>query len=41
MMRALILGGWLLSSAFLIPLARADDHFQKRYYDRDGRDYIA
>lgn len=39
MKRVLILGGLLLGSAFLVPVARADDHFQKRYYDRDGRDY--
>jgi hypothetical protein len=39
MKRALICGGLLLGSAFLVPLAQGDDHFQKRYYDRDGRDY--
>jgi hypothetical protein len=38
MKRFLILGGFLLGSAFLVPLASADDH-ERRYYDRDGHDY--
>lgn len=39
MKRALALSGLLLSSAFLVPVARADDRHEKRYYDRDSRDY--
>jgi hypothetical protein len=35
---SLILGGFLLGAALLAPVATADDH-DKRYYDRDGRDY--
>jgi hypothetical protein len=39
MKRLLILSGFLVGAAFLAPIAvTADDH-QKRYYDRDGRDY--
>jgi hypothetical protein len=42
MHRFLIAGGLLLSAALIAPLtARADDrdHHERRYYDRDGRDY--
>lgn len=40
MKRFLILGGLLMAAAFLAPVAvTADDHHDKRYYDRDGRDY--
>jgi len=39
MKRFFILSGFLLGAAFLVPLATADDHHDKRYYDRDGRDY--
>jgi hypothetical protein len=39
MQRALVLGGLLRGSAFLVPFARAGGHSEKRYYDRDGRDY--
>jgi hypothetical protein len=37
----LILGGLLMSAALLAPVAvMADDHHgEKRYYDRNGRDY--
>ena len=39
MKHLLILGGFLLGATFLVPAASADDHHDKRYYDRDGRDY--
>ena len=42
MHRFLILTAFVLSAAFVAPVAaRADDrnHQEKRYYDRDGRDY--
>jgi hypothetical protein len=40
MKRFMILGGFLLGAAFLAPIATADDHHQdKRYYDREGKDY--
>ena len=39
MKRVLVLSGFLLGSAFLVPVATADDHHDKRYYDRDGHDY--
>ena len=39
MKRFFILSGFLLGAAFLVPLATADDYHDKRYYDRDGRDY--
>jgi len=41
MHRFLIVSGFLLGAAWLVPVAaRADDHHQdKRYYDRGGRDY--
>lgn len=39
MKRFLILGGFLLGAAFLAPVASADDHHDKRYYDRNVRDY--
>ena len=39
MKRVLVLSGLLLGSAFLVPVATADDHHDKRYYDREGRDY--
>ena len=39
MKRVLILSGFLLGAAFLAPVATADDHHDKRYYDREGRDY--
>jgi hypothetical protein len=36
----LILGGLLMTASFLTPVAAmADDHGERRYYDRDGRDY--
>ena len=39
MKRFLILGGFLLGAAFHAPIAVADDHHEKRYYDRGRRDY--
>ena len=40
MKRFVILTGFLLGVAFIAPLAmKADDHHDRRYYDRDGRDY--
>ena len=40
MTRSLILSGFLLGAAFITPVAMtADDHHDKRYYDRDGHDY--
>jgi len=40
MNRFLIVSGFLLGAAGLVPVtARADDHQDKRYYDRNGRDY--
>ena len=39
MKRLLTLGGFLLGAAILAPIAMADDHRDKRYYDRDSRDY--
>ena len=42
MRRFLIAGGLLLSAALIAPVAaRADDrsHQDRRYYDRNGRDY--
>lgn len=40
MHRFLILGGFLLGAALLAPVAvSADDHHDKRYYDRDHKDY--
>lgn len=39
MERFLILSGFLLGAAFLAPMANADDHHDKKYYDRDGKDY--
>jgi hypothetical protein len=42
MHRLLIAGGLLLSAAVIAPITlRADgrNHQEKRYYDRDGRDY--
>ena len=44
MHRFLIAGALLLSAAVIAPVAaRADDrnHHERRYYDRDGRDYHA
>jgi hypothetical protein len=40
MRRFLILSALFVSFALTAPVAlRADDHHDKRYYDRDGRDY--
>jgi hypothetical protein len=39
MKRLLILGGFLAGAALLAPIATAADRHDKRYYDRDGRDY--
>ena len=40
MHRFLILTALLVGVALIAPVpARADDHHDKRYYDRDGRDY--
>lgn len=40
MHRFLILSAFVLSASFLVPVvARADDHHEKRYYDRNGKDY--
>jgi hypothetical protein len=40
MKRFLILSGFLLGAAFLAaPAAAADDHHDKRYYDRERHDY--
>lgn len=39
MKRFLVLSGFLLGAALLAPVAIADDHHDKRYYDRDGHDY--
>lgn len=40
MKRLLILGGFLLSAALLAPVAMtAEEHFERRYYDRQGHDY--
>jgi hypothetical protein len=40
MHRFLILTAFALSAALIAPLAvRADDHHERRYYDRGGRDY--
>ena len=40
MHRFMILSGFLVGAALLAPVAvMADDHHDKRYYDRDRRDY--
>jgi hypothetical protein len=40
MNRFLVVGGFLLGAAWLVPVAaRAEDHQDKRYYDRNGHDY--
>jgi type III secretory pathway component EscR len=42
MQRLLVLTAFVLSAAFIAPVAtRADDrdHHEKRYYDREGKDY--
>lgn len=40
MHRFLILSGFLVGAALLAPMAvRADDHHDRRYYDREYRDY--
>jgi hypothetical protein len=40
MHRFLILSAFVVSASFLVPVvARADDHHEKRYYDRNGKDY--
>ena len=40
MKRFLILSGFVLGAAFIAPVTMtADDHHDRRYYDRDGRDY--
>jgi hypothetical protein len=39
MKRLLILSGFLLCAAFLGPVATADNHHDRRYYDRHGHDY--
>jgi hypothetical protein len=36
----LILSGFVLGAALISPLAmKAEEHHDKRYYDREGRDY--
>lgn len=37
--RFLILGGFLFGAVCLAPIAMAADHSDKRYYDKQGRDY--
>jgi len=40
MKRFQIFGGFLLGAALLAPIAMtAEEHHDKRYYDREGRDY--
>jgi hypothetical protein len=40
MHRFLVVSGFLLGAAWLVPVAaRAEDHHDKKYYDRDGHDY--
>jgi hypothetical protein len=39
MKRFLILSGFLLGAVFLPLVVTADDHYDKRYRDRQGRDY--
>ena len=40
MHRFLVLSALVLSAALVAPVvARADDHHEKRYYDRNGKDY--
>jgi hypothetical protein len=39
MKRFLILGGFLLGAAFVSQVAAADNHHDKRYYDRQKHDY--
>ena len=40
MHKFLILSAFVLSAALVAPIAaRADDHHDKRYYDRNGKDY--
>ena len=40
MHRFLVVSGFLLGVAWLVPVAgMAQEHQEKRYYDRDGRDY--
>ena len=40
MHRFLVLSGLVLSAALIAPVAvSADDHHDKRYYDRDHKDY--
>jgi len=40
MHKFLISSAFVLSAALVSPvIARADDHHEKRYYDRDGKDY--
>jgi hypothetical protein len=42
MHKFLILSAFVLSAALVAPIAaRADDHHDKRYYDRNGKDYHA
>jgi hypothetical protein len=39
MNRFLVVSGFLLGAAWLVPVAaRAEDHKDKTYYDRDGKD---
>jgi hypothetical protein len=38
MKRFMIISGFVLGTAFLAQVATADDH-DRRYYDREGRDY--
>jgi hypothetical protein len=40
MRRFLVLSAFVLTSALIAPIAaRADDHHERRYYDRSGHDY--
>ena len=39
MKRFLILSGFLLGAACCAPFAVAQEHHDRRYYDRGGRDY--
>ena len=39
MHRFLILSVLFAGATFIAPAARAEEHHDKRYYDREGRDY--
>ena len=38
-MKRFLLSGFLVGAALLASVATADDHHDKRYYDRNGHDY--